>query len=137
MTNTTEENNGDEEKSLEEKIHERMVYPNPEGYILDALQGTLEIYRQTGNLRVLEGIEERTAEDRIYTYLLGAWAAHWIEVRDSAVCSVEQLEEDIDVTAEEIGEAVELGWVQRQNGKLRLKDAHVNEAAWYLVGEYV
>jgi len=62
---------------LDARIHDELVVDVPDDVeLVDAINGTVEIVRQSWKLRLTDALDERTLQDRVFTYLLAAYAAN-------------------------------------------------------------
>jgi len=76
MTDTTD-STLPEDSPLDARIHDELVVDVPDDVeLVDAIGGTVEIVRQSWKLRLTDALEQRTLQDRVFTYLLAAYAAN-------------------------------------------------------------
>jgi hypothetical protein len=120
MSNTDTDDALPQNNTLNARIHDELIVDVPDDVeLVEAIGGTVEIVRQSWTLRVTAGLGERTLQDRVFTYLLAAYAANIVSdgVRPPAVTR----DELIDVFGEEAAEIAWHGWVRTYDSHAEIR----------------
>jgi hypothetical protein len=109
------------DQSLAERIREQLVVEEPdETALVAALEGVLEIVDGRWSLTINDGLSERDPTDRVFTYLLGKYAAH--RVSDGSVSMAatrEELYQHFDRGL--VKDVCEHDWVGHWDGHVQIR----------------
>ena len=123
-------------QSLEERIHEQLVVEEPdETALVDALEGGIEIVDGRWSLNIKDTLSEREQKDRVFTYLLGKYAAARVSDGDSSMAATrEELYQHFDRGL--VKDVCEHGWVRHWDGQVQIRPQFYKHLAAELSRRY-
>jgi len=124
------------EQALDERIRDEMVVDvPPDADLVGAIDGAVEIVRGSWKLQLTEKIQERKPQEKIFTYLLAAYAAN-IASDGERPPSVTR-EELSDVFGKELTDEVAWhGWVRTYDGYAEIRPECIRHATDELKQRY-
>ena len=131
----SEQDDGEVDR-LEDRIREEMVVEIPDDVdLLDAIGGAIEIVRGSWKLKLTEKIKERDDREKVFTYLLAAYAANIAS--DGERPPTVTREELSDVFGDEIANDVAWhGWVRTYDGYAEIDPDALRHATDELAARY-
>jgi len=121
---------------LEDRIREEMVVEIPDDVdLLEAIGGTVEIVRGSWKLNLTQKFKERDDREKVFTYLLAAYAANIAS--DGERPPTVTREELSDVFGDEIANDVAWhGWVRTYDGYAEIHPDNLRHATDELASRY-
>jgi len=121
---------------IKDRIRAEMVVEIPDDIdFLDAISGAVEIVRGNWKLKLTDGIKERDDQEKVFTYLLAAYAANIAS--DGERPPTVSRQELVDVFGKEIANDVAWhGWVKTYDGYAEIRSDCLSHATEELAARY-
>jgi hypothetical protein len=126
----------DTDQSLAERIREQLVVEEPdETALVAALEDAIEIVERSWSIRLTDDGNQRDPKDRVFTYLLGKYAA--ARVSDGSVSMAatrKELYQHFDRGL--VKDVCEHGWVRHWDGRVQIRPQFYKHIADKLAARY-
>jgi len=124
------------ERSLEDRIREKLLVEEPdETALVAALEDAIEIVERSWSIRLTDDGNQRDPTDRVFTYLLGKYAA--ARVSDGSVSMAatrKELYQHFDRGL--VKDVCEHGWVRHWDGHVQIRPQFYKHTAAELSRRY-